>query len=101
MTTLNFLLAHAVARTLRPGDEIVVTRLDHDANVAPWVRVAEDHGLVVREAPIRPDARWTPPTSRRCSPTARKIVAFTLASNALGTVTDARRIAAAPAARAR
>ncbi|HEV2814555.1 MAG TPA: aminotransferase class V-fold PLP-dependent enzyme, partial [Solirubrobacteraceae bacterium] len=54
MTTLNFLLAHAVARTLAPGDEIVVTQLDHDANVAPWLRVAEDHGLVVRVAPVRP-----------------------------------------------
>ena len=38
MTTLNFLLAHAVARTLEPGDEIVVTQLDHDANVSPWLR---------------------------------------------------------------
>jgi selenocysteine lyase/cysteine desulfurase len=55
MTTLNFQLAHAVARTLGPGDEIVVTRLDHDANVSPWLLVARDHGLVVRTAPIRTD----------------------------------------------
>ncbi|MGH2782969.1 MAG: aminotransferase class V-fold PLP-dependent enzyme, partial [Thermoleophilaceae bacterium] len=55
MTTLNFLLAHAVARTLRPGDEIVVTQLDHDANVSPWMLVADDHALVVRHAPIRRD----------------------------------------------
>ncbi len=48
MTTLNFQLAHAVARTLEPGDEIVVTALDHDANVSPWLLVAEDHDLVVR-----------------------------------------------------
>ena len=41
MTTLNFLLAHAVARTLEPGDEIVVTQLDHDANVSPWLRIAD------------------------------------------------------------
>ena len=54
MTTLNFLLAHAVARTLEPGDEIVVTQLDHDANVSPWLLVADDHDLVVRTAPIRP-----------------------------------------------
>ena len=53
MTTLNFQLAHAVARTLRPGDEIVVTALDHDANVSPWLVVAEDHDLVVRTAPLR------------------------------------------------
>ena len=53
MTTLNFLLAHAVARTLAPGDEIVVTQLDHDANVSPWLLLAADHDLVVRQAPIR------------------------------------------------
>ena len=48
MTTLNFLLAHAVSRTLAPGDEIVVTALDHDANVSPWLLVAQDRDLVVR-----------------------------------------------------
>ena len=53
MTTLNFLLAHAVARTLEPGDEIVVTQLDHDANVSPWLLVAADNELVVSHAPIR------------------------------------------------
>src|SRR5215210_8214376 len=51
--TLNFQLAHAVARTLRAGDEIVVTALDHDANVSPWLLVADDHDLVVRTAPLR------------------------------------------------
>ena len=95
MTTLNFLLAHAVARTLRPGDEIVVTQLDHDANVAPWVRVAEDHGLVVREAPIRPDGTLDPGDVEKVLSDRTRVVAFTLASNALGTVTDARRIAEA------
>jgi cysteine desulfurase family protein (TIGR01976 family) len=95
MTTLNFLLAHAVARTLRRGDEIVVTQLDHDANVAPWVRVAEDHGLVVREAPIRPDGTLDPRDVEALLGERTRIVAFTLASNALGTITDAARIAAA------
>ena len=52
MTTLNFLLAHAVARTLEPGDEIVVTQLDHDANVSPWLRVATDHELTVHTLPL-------------------------------------------------
>jgi cysteine desulfurase family protein (TIGR01976 family) len=95
MTTLNFLLAHAVARTLSPGDELVVTQLDHDANVAPWVRVAEDHGLVVREAPIRPDGTLDPGDVEALLGDRTGVVAFTLASNALGTVTDARRIAEA------
>src|SRR4051794_4137066 len=55
MTTLNFQLAHAVARTLEPGDEIVTTTLDHDANVSPWLLVARDHGLIVRVVRVRED----------------------------------------------
>ena len=53
MTTINFNLVHAFCRTLEPGDEIVVTALDHDANVSPWLLCAEDHGLVVRTADVR------------------------------------------------
>ncbi len=94
MTTLNFLLAHAVARTLEPGDEIVVTQLDHDANIAPWLRVAEDHGLVVRHAPFRPeDGTLDLEALEGLLGRRTRVVAFTLASNALGTVPDARRIA--------
>ena len=52
MTTLNFNLTHSFARTLQPGDEIVTTVLDHDANVSPWLLVAKDHGLVVRKVDI-------------------------------------------------
>jgi cysteine desulfurase family protein (TIGR01976 family) len=96
MTTLNFLLAHAVARTLAPGDEIVVTELDHDANVAPWLRVAEDHGLVVRVAPLRrEDATLDVEALEELLGERTRIVAFTLASNAVGSLTDARRIAGA------
>ena len=96
MTTLNFLLAHAVARTLEPGDEIVVTDLDHDANVAPWLLVAIDHDLVVREAPIRTaDGTLDHYALEALLGERTRVVAFTLASNALGSVTDAARIAAA------
>ena len=96
MTTLNFLLAHAVARTLAPGDEIVVTELDHDANVAPWLRVAEDHGLAVRVAPIDcDDATLDPGVVEDLLGPRTRIVAFTLASNAVGSIPDARRIAEA------
>jgi cysteine desulfurase family protein (TIGR01976 family) len=96
MTTLNFQLAHAVARTLRTGDEIVVTALDHDANVSPWLRIAEDHELVVRTAPLREEDVTLDLDSLEdliCERT--RVVAFTLASNAVGSVPDARRIAAA------
>jgi cysteine desulfurase family protein (TIGR01976 family) len=112
MTTLNFQLAHAVARTMRPGDEIVVTALDHDANVSPWLVVAEDHDLVVRTAPLRldgvdpADLAGDGRTSGRIVTldvdaleallTDRtRVVAFTLASNAVGSIPDAERIAAA------
>ncbi len=96
MTTLNFLLAHAVARTLKPGDEIVVTQLDHDANVAPWLRVAEDHDLVIREAPIRAeDATLDLDALEHRLGDRTRVVAFTLASNAVGSIPDARRIVAA------
>jgi cysteine desulfurase family protein (TIGR01976 family) len=96
MTTLNFQLAHAVARTLRPGDEIVVTQLDHDANVSPWLLVAADHELVVRHAPIRAaDVTLDHDALEGLIGERTRVVAFTLASNAVGSLTDPARIAAA------
>ena len=96
MTTLNFQLAHAVARTLEPGDEIVVTSLDHDANVSPWLLVASDHDLVVRTAPLRLDDVTLDVDGLEALLGERtRVVAFTLASNAVGSITDAARIAAA------
>jgi cysteine desulfurase family protein (TIGR01976 family) len=96
MTTLNFLLAHAVARTLEAGDEILVTELDHDGNVSPWLLVARDFGLVVRTAPLRPeDATLDLDALEALIGSRTRVVAFTLASNAVGSKPDARRIAAA------
>jgi cysteine desulfurase family protein (TIGR01976 family) len=96
MTTLNFLLAHAVARTLEPGDEIVVTQLDHDANVSPWLLVAADHDLVVRHAPIHAaDVTLDHDALERLIGERTRVVAFTLASNAVGSITDPSRLAAA------
>jgi cysteine desulfurase family protein (TIGR01976 family) len=96
MTTLNFLLAHAVARTLEPGDEIVVTQLDHDANVSPWLLVAADHELVVRHAPVRTeDVTLDHDALEGLIGERTRVVAFTLASNAVGSMTDPARIAAA------
>jgi cysteine desulfurase family protein (TIGR01976 family) len=96
MTTLNFLLAHAVARTLDPGDEIVVTQLDHDANVSPWLLVARDHRLRIRSAPIRlDDVTLDEGALLELIGERTRVVAFTLASNAVGSIPDAARIAAA------
>jgi cysteine desulfurase family protein (TIGR01976 family) len=95
-TTINFLLAHALARTLEPGDEIIVTELDHDANVAPWLLIAADRGLAVRTAPLDPrdGTLDTRALEALISPRTR-LVACTLASNALGSVPDIQTVAAA------
>lgn len=86
-TTLQFLLAHAAARTFEPGDEIITTELDHDSNVAQWLRVAEDHGLVVHQARLhRTDGTLDLHHLEGLLSPRTRVVAFTLASNHLGTV---------------
>lgn len=93
-TTINFLLAHAVGRTLERGDELIVTELDHDANVSPWLRVAADNGFAVRTAPLRvSDGTLGLEALEAMISHRTRIVACTLASNALGTVTDIARVA--------
>ena len=91
-TTLNFHLSRTVARELRGGDEIVVTGLDHDANIAPWLEAAADWKLTVRFAGIHPDATLDVEDLKRLLSERTRIVAFPMASNAVGTTTEARRI---------
>jgi cysteine desulfurase family protein (TIGR01976 family) len=92
-TTTNFLLAHALGRTFEPGDEIVVTELDHDANVSPWLLVGADHGLTVRTAPLnRVDGTLDFDALQALISSRTRVVACTLASNALGTVPDIARV---------
>jgi cysteine desulfurase family protein (TIGR01976 family) len=94
MTTLNFLLAHAATRTFQPGDEIVTTWLDHDANVSPWLLVAKDRGLIVHQVDVvEPDLDLDYDQLERLINERTRVVAFTLASNAVGTMPDAPRIA--------
>ncbi len=92
MTSLNFTLSRTLARDLRPGDEILVTRLDHDANVAPWLEVASDRGLVVRHADVREDTTLDMADLERQLGPRTRVVAFPWASNAVGTLTDARAV---------
>ena len=93
-TTINFLLAHALARTLNPGDEIIVTEIDHDANVSPWLLIAGDRDLTVHTAPLDPEDGTLDLDAVEGLITARtRVVAFTLASNALGSIPDAARLA--------
>jgi cysteine desulfurase family protein (TIGR01976 family) len=93
MTTLALHLGRALARTLRPGDEVVVTRLDHDANVTPWVLAARDAGAAVRRIDVRPDdcTLDLDDLKRQLGPRTR-LVAVACASNAVGTVNDVRLI---------
>lgn len=93
MTSLNFNLARAVGRTLRPGDEIVTTTLDHDGNVAPWILLARDRGLVVRTVGLTEELDIDLDDLRAQLNDRTRVVAFTLASNAVGTLTRAREIA--------
>jgi cysteine desulfurase family protein (TIGR01976 family) len=89
MTTLTLHFTRSVARTLKAGDEIVVTRLDHDANVSPWILAARDAGAVVRWIDVRePD--WTLDTDgfRDLLNERTRWVAVGCASNATGTIND-------------
>jgi cysteine desulfurase family protein (TIGR01976 family) len=94
MTTLNFALSRTIARTFEPGDEIVVTRLDHDGNVAPWLELAYDLDLEVRFADIREDCTLDLADLEAQLSDRTRIVAFPVASNAVGTLTDVPRIVA-------
>ncbi|RBY96312.1 cysteine desulfurase-like protein [Blastococcus sp. TF02-8] len=95
MTTLTYGLARALARTWRPGDQIVVSRLDHDANIRPWVQLAAAVGAEVRWAEVDIETGELPAWQYADLITSRtRLVAVTAASNALGTRPDVAGIAA-------
>jgi cysteine desulfurase family protein (TIGR01976 family) len=86
MTTITFALSRAIARELKPGDEIVVTTLDHDANVAPW-RALEEKGVVIRQVNIREsDCTLDLDDLKRKISAKTKLVAAGYASNIVGTI---------------
>src|SRR5215210_1979420 len=93
MTSLNFALSRTVGRELSAGDEIVVTRLDHDGNVAPWLELARDLDLVVRFADIRDDTSLDLDDLAAQLSDRTRVVAFPWASNAVGTLVDVARVA--------
>ena len=87
MTTLTFAFSRALARTWKPGDEIIVTRLDHDANVRPWVLAAADAGVTVHYIPFRRDDCTLDLDVLRSKLSDRtRLVAVGCASNAVGTI---------------
>ena len=88
MTTLTYALSYALGREMKPGDEIVITQLEHEANRGPWLNL-EERGIVVREAAIGPDGRLDANDLARQITERTRLVAFNMASNSLGTVSDA------------
>src|SRR5262249_25680773 len=95
MTTITYALARALSKTWKVGDEVVVSRLDHDANVRPWLVAAKAAGAGVRWAEVDietcelPEWQYDTLINRRT-----QLVAVTAASNAVGTRPDVRTIAA-------
>ena len=94
MTALTFDLSRALAKQWAAGDEVVVTRLDHDANIRPWVIAAEGAGAVVKWADFDPATGELDPAAVGALLTERtRLVAVTAASNLLGTMPDVRAVA--------
>lgn len=92
MTALNFLLTRAFARTLGEGDEVLVTRLDHDANVAPWLEIQHDTGIVVRFVDVHDDLSLDLDDLAAKLSDRTRVVAFPAAANSVGTAPDVRRV---------
>ncbi len=89
MTTLTFHLARALGRAWGPGDEVVITELDHHANVAPWRELERERGITIRQVPLATTLDRTDWSAleQAISPKTR-LVAVGAASNAIGTITD-------------
>jgi cysteine desulfurase family protein (TIGR01976 family) len=92
MTSLAFALTRTLGRTWNEGDQVLVTKLDHDANVSPWLELAHDKALEVGFVDINDDTTLDYGDLERQLTDRTRVVAFPVASNALGTLTDVRRI---------
>jgi len=93
MTSLTFAMSRALARTWQTGDEIIVTRNDHDANISPWLMAAEDRGVKVRWLDTQPeDCTLALHTLPDLLNERTRLVAVTYASNAVGSITDVKKV---------
>ncbi len=89
MTSLTFSISRAISRTWQAGDEIIVTRLDHDANISPWLMAAEDKGVTVRWLDFNPqDCTLKLETLPNLLNEKTRLLAITYASNAVGSISD-------------
>jgi cysteine desulfurase family protein (TIGR01976 family) len=92
MTSLDFMLSRTAGRAFSSGDEILVSALDHDGGVSPWLELAHDRDLVVRTIELRDDTTLDYDDLASKLSARTRVVAFAWASNAVGTVVDARRV---------
>lgn len=91
-TTINFKLSQAIARDIQPGDEIIITEIDHDSNRSPW-KFLEDRGAIIKDIRVDPKTLVLDMDDFRNQLSAKtKLVAFNYASNAVGTISDAKEI---------
>ena len=91
MTSLTFSFSRALSRTWKAGDEIVVTRIDHDANISPWLLAAEDRGVTVHWLDIRPEnCTLALETLPNLLNEKTRLVAVNYASNAVGSISDVK-----------
>jgi cysteine desulfurase family protein (TIGR01976 family) len=91
MTSLNFVLANAITRSLQPGDEILITQLDHEANRGPWLHQRR-HGIVVREVLLEEDGSLDYADLEKKISEKTRVIAIGLASNIFGTVNEIDRV---------
>lgn len=91
MTSLNFVLANAITRSLQPGDEILITQLDHEANRGPWLHQRR-HGIIVREVLLEEDGSLDYADLEKKINERTRVIAIGLASNIFGTVNEIERV---------
>lgn len=95
MTTLTFHLARSICRDFKPGDEILLTRMDHEGNVAPWLTIAEDLGLVVKWLPFDTETWQVEPETLAAALSDRtRLLALNYASNLTGSINDVKALTA-------
>jgi len=92
MTSLDFSLSRTAGREFQAGDEILVSSLDHDGGVAPWLELAHDKDLVVKHVELNDDTTLDFDDLQSKLSDRTRVVAFAWASNAIGTITDARKV---------
>ncbi|MBZ9718035.1 cysteine desulfurase-like protein [Mesorhizobium sp. AD1-1] len=95
MTTLTYHISRTLGRTMQPGDEIILTRMDHEGNVSPWLQLAEDHGLVVRWLPFD-ETSWQVEEATLAGLLSEKtrLVALNYASNLTGSINRVKALTA-------